>query len=194
MSKMERLLDFGSHFAPTPPTEKLPTLEGWQDNSSCLENHCVYDSFGVHNNRVCTSDIPIYQALVSACAHTDDPKQADRFLIPIGFGTSSVLGWDHLKKSQRAKEIGRIERDALSILSRSTLEHFNNETAGRHVFLYTNEVQFLFGLISGFGSAIFRSLVVHLGDDRFLIGPRPARKRQQMFELTRGLTVQFMSI
>jgi hypothetical protein len=140
---------------------------------------------------VFTSDVPIFQRLMSSCTQVDNPRQADLFLVPYCFGTSSTLGWDHLKKSQRRQEVQRLERYASSILSPSSLEHYSNATAPRHLFLYSNDVQFLFGLYPQLGKAVFRSLVVHLGDDRYLIGPKPGRERQRLFELPNSLTVPY---
>eukprot|EP00966_Prymnesium_polylepis_P090588 2097888-Prymnesium_polylepis.1 len=46
LPKMEQLLNFGRHFAATPPTEAMPPpADKWARNISCLEHHCSYGSF-----------------------------------------------------------------------------------------------------------------------------------------------------
>ena len=194
LAKMNALFRYGRHFDEVfieDEQEQLAVFRNWSRASSCLEKRCYYNSFGFHNNRAFTGDVPIYDRLMSTCPQVDDPAQADFFLVPWCFGAVSTFGWDKVKKRRRAKELRALEKHSTELLSPQALEHYSSATADRHVILYSQDVQFLFGLHPQLTDAVLRAIIVHLGDDHWIIGPLALPHRRCRYELTNDLVVPY---
>jgi hypothetical protein len=134
-------------------------------NVSCLEGPCIFNGFKYLNVRQYTSEVPIYQRLVTACTVVDEPERADIYLVPFYFGYMMTLGWQ--VKMKEMPDAWRVEhremmRAALSL--KRALPYLDNRTASRHVLLFTCDSQFVnIDLHKHFRE----SLIVHLGDDAF---------------------------
>ena len=142
-------------------------------NTSCLEGRCQYGTFGLHNVRQYTSEVPIYRRLVSQCPTTLDPEKADMFLIPFFFGYMMTLGWQLKSTSYSVPSLAQWKTEhremmKAAIASKGLLPHLNNGTARKHLVLFTCDSQF----VNIDLHPLFRSVtVVHLGDDGFAGSP-----------------------
>ena len=130
---------------------------------SCLEAPCSFDTFIRNNTRQYTGEVPVYHRLVNTCQLTTDPSKADVFLVPFFFGYMMTLGWsvgaygiagraEHREMMRAAVSIGK------------SLPHLNNNTAARHIFLFSCDSQFLGVDLAPY---LRDSIVVHLGDDAY---------------------------
>ena len=52
--------------------------------TSCLEAPCQYDTFSAANVRAFTTEVPVYQRIVSLCPRELDPSAADLLLVVSG--------------------------------------------------------------------------------------------------------------
>ena len=141
-------------------------------NASCLEGPCYYKTFGMHNILQYTGEVPIYQRLISTCPTTDDPNAADLFLVPFFFGYMMTLGWQlktiHSATGWATWKAEHQEMMKAALAAKGLLPHLNNQTAARHVFLFSCDGQFV---NTDLHPLVRKSLVVHLGDDAFHGGP-----------------------
>ena len=134
-------------------------------NASCLEAPCRFDSFTTYNVRQYTSEVPIYRRIVSKCPLVSEPEKADIFLVPFYFGYMMTLGWQVKRPgtpSEQRVEHRQMMNAALAL--HKSLPYLTNETAHKHVFLFTCDSQFVNLLLH---DQLKKSMVVHLGDDGF---------------------------
>mmetsp|Transcript_70084 Transcript_70084/g.116388 ORF Transcript_70084/g.116388 Transcript_70084/m.116388 type:complete len:458 (-) Transcript_70084:169-1542(-) len=150
-------------------------------NVSCLHAQCQYDSFSsLSNIRAFTSEVPVYDGLLSKCTLVADPSRADILLVPIWFGTAKAIDWGNgVRRDSRSWQLRRWLH-ALSSHSHVMLPHLTRDTAHRHVFLASVDSQFLPLLRKKAGSSTERTGIgtegmehaiwIHLGDDHFSQG------------------------
>lgn len=172
---------------------KTSGQEAFAKNVSCLEAPCQFDSFITHNTRQYTSEVPIYQRLVSTCPLVTDPENADLFLVPFYFGYMMTLGWGVHAKSAPGERRDTLRSDhrkmmGSAIAVRHALPYLNNQTAARHVFLFTCDSQFV---NIDLHPLLRHSLVVHLGDDEFAGDPRVRGSKLKRLHLPNGLIVPY---
>ena len=164
---------------------------GWSDvhNASCLEAPCSYDSFSAANVRAFTSEIPMYQRIMSQCPRATRPEDADLFIVPFMFGTMMTLGWGLRAIGEAAgrrggsgsgerwhplvaRQLLHVDayRHAHALMARaareipSRLTHLRDATAHKHLFFFSCDVEY----ISDYGvGAMQKSLILHLGDDAY---------------------------
>jgi len=161
------------------------------DNVSCAEQKCLYDSFGRLNSRIFTGDVAIYQRLLHTCPRTSDASRADVFLFPIPLGTLQVLLWRAGQSHRALQEAAQLSASLLG--SGGALAHFDAAHAHRHIILFSNDVQF-FPKSEIFGDAAaltMGAVVVHLGDDHSLMGPKNRQQDRPGTVLTNDLTVPY---
>ena len=141
------------------------TINSPRVNVSCLEAPCSFDTFEWNNIRQYTSEVPIYERLVTMCPVVSDAEQADVFLVPFYYGYMMTLGWQ--VKHSSTPPAWRAEHRQMIKAALSTndaLPYLNNRTASRHIFLFSCDSQFV---NIDLHENLRTSLVVHLGDDAF---------------------------
>ena len=153
---------------PAPPAQphkphKLHKPHNMTADANCLQDACTYDDFLSFGTRQYTADWPLYNHMVSQCPQTPDPAEADVFLVPFLFGYMMTSAWDQTwvpDKARRRREHNRMVDNALAIPKQ--LPYLNATTAHRHIFLFSNDGQFV---NLDLHRHLKSSIVVHLGDD-----------------------------
>lgn len=141
------------------------SLDDAGQNTSCLEGPCEYGSFGFNNVRQYTSEVPVYRRLISRCPTTTDPEMADVFLVPFFYGYMMTLGWQSKTYEMPAAwKAAHHQMVRAALTTRRLLTHLNNETAARHVILFTCDSQFV---NIDLHPQLRTSTIIHLGDDGF---------------------------
>lgn len=140
-------------------------------NESCLTGPCSYSGWGPFLSatqplptpgnftvREYSAEVPILQRLLRTCPHrTADPAAADMFVIPYYFGFASTLAWgisDRVFGPGARKVHTKMDSYSRVHLWRE-LRHLNSETANRHVFFFTTDLEWLaFGLSRRIGLSL----------------------------------------
>ena len=168
-------------------------------NESCLTGPCSYSGWGPFVSatqplptpgnftvREYSAEVPILQRLLRTCPHrTADPAAADMFVVPYYFGFASTLAWgisDRVFGPGARKVHTKMDSYSRVHLWRE-LRHLNPETANRHVFFFTTDLEWLaFGLSRRIGLSLLgtnandkwadnatgRVILVNLGDDQIV--------------------------
>ena len=126
---------------------------------------------------------------METCQHTTDPNNADLFLVPFFFGTMMTLGWQVKNMPGNERSMHReMMRSAIAI--GKNLTHLNNQTASRHLFLFSCDSQFV-GV--GLNPLMSSSIVLHLGDDDYSGSVHDLRlaANRDKHRLRHGLTVPY---
>jgi hypothetical protein len=202
-------------------------------NESCLTGPCRYSGWGPFLSaaqpqpkpgnftvREYSAEVPILQRLLRSCPHrTTDPAAADMFVVPYYFGLAATLGW---KVSDRYFGSGaRAMHKNMTLYAKKhlwrELRHLNPQTASRHVFFFTADLEWCCPFSHRVGLSLLgtdasdkwadnttgRVILVNLGDDQ-IVNVRPMRprvlslskaiKHNQTFwpvRVTNGLVVPF---
>ena len=167
------------------------TIKSPRGNVSCLEAPCSFDTFEWNNIRQYTSEVPIYERLVTACSVVNDAEQADVFLVPFYYGYMMTLGWQ-VKHSATPAAWRAEHREMMqaALATRRALPYLNNRTASRHIFLFSCDSQFV---NIDLHEHLRTSLVVHLGDDAYHSSPAPINYVQlrNVHHMPEGLIVPY---
>ena len=181
-------------------------------NASCLTGPCSYtgwasfpdviprppDNFTV---REYSAEVPILQRLLRTCPQrTADPATADVFVVPYYAGFALTLGWE--VSDRRFGPGARAMHKKMDFYSRHRLSrelrHLNPETANRHVFFFTADLEWCCQFARRMGFPLVgtnasdewahnvtgRVILVNLGDDQII-----HRRRQE-----EGLHLRVLSV
>ena len=106
---------------------------------NCLLTACNYSDFSHANQRVYTSEIPLYHALMSTCPRVTRAEDADLFVVPLFLGLTTTAFWGRNASaiSRRVLELNQQTFGARQTLYASLPHLTTRARACRHIFFWT---------------------------------------------------------